>query len=357
MSRLLFVGPNWKGSSARSLREGLGTIPGVLIDEIAEDQYAPIYKSVPLRVANRLLNRLQILELERDTLAKVKSFKPDVMVVYKGNLVTTNLLRKLKALGLPLINVFPDFSPHSHGHRLSDALHQYDLVISTKPFHPSHWAPTYGYANRCVFVPHGYDPEVHYWPIAAEEQTIDVALAATWRPEYHKLLIALGQQAALSSVRFALSGPGWEPHRRDFPSAWQFPGSLYGRAYGTWLRNSKIVIAPVHSINVVKGKRQPGDQDTTRSYELAASGCFFLHRRTPYIKTMYDEQTEVPMWDDAAELGRLIAKYLPLVEERRAMARRAHLRAVPDYSIPERAKAVHQWIEELIAIKLESQRP
>jgi spore maturation protein CgeB len=124
---------------------------------------------------------------------------------------------------------------------------------------------------------------------------------------------------------------------------------LVGRAYGEWLRRGRIAIAPVHQEMAIRGVRQPGDQDTTRTYNLAAAFCFFLHRRTPYVQTIYDEITEVPMWDDAEELAILIRKYLVLEDERRAMAVRAHARAVPAYSIPIRAEQIVHYVEAALA--------
>lgn len=345
MFRILFIGATWKGSSARSLREGLELIPDVTIDEIGEDHYCPIYESKILRGFNRLLKRWQIAEFEKDIIGKIESFQPMVIVVYKGECVRACFLKLLVETGIKVINVFPDQSPHIHGSNLRESMGIYDLVISTKTFHPVRWKSIYGYDNQCVFVPHGYDPAVHYWSGASAAQDLDIVLAASWRPEYHKLMLDFAVAVGGMSMRVALSGPGWKERRGDFPPNWEFEGPFYGRAYGTWLRRGKIVIAPVHTQVAVHGVEQPGDEDTTRSYELAAAGCFFLHRRTAYIQTVYDEQVEVPMWDDASELVALVRHYLPLESKRAAMAERAHRRAVPAYSIPSRAKKVLEMIQ------------
>ena len=96
---------------------------------------------------------------------------------------------------------------------------------------------------------------------------------------------------------------------------------------------------------MTNGVHQPGDEDTTRTYELAAMGCFFLHRRTNFVQTIYDQAIEVPMWDNAEELAALVQQYLPLELERKAMAARAHARAVPEYSIPNRAVQVLEQVK------------
>jgi spore maturation protein CgeB len=250
-----------------------------------------------------------------------------------------------------VINIFPDCSPHAHGRRLQESMSCYDLVISTKPFHPQLWQSVYGYRNSCVFVPHGYDPAVHYWGDPSPSQAYDVALCCTWRPEYHRLMRSFANALDDDRVSVAIAGSGWSAHRNQFPQHWHFVGLREGPAYGEFLRSAKIAIAPVNREMLIGGVKQPGDEDTTRTYELAAAHCFFLHQRTDYVATVYDEQNEVPLWGDATELASLVRHWLPDEAGRRLMAARAHARAVPAYSIPQRAVGVLQHIEQLIKVR------
>lgn len=341
---ILFVGETWKGSSARSLCESLTKIPDLIVDEIGEDNYLPRYCSLFLRILNRLIKPQQILELQRQIFIKACALKPNVLMVYKGNGVSAETVNFAKQAGIFTVNIFPDYSPHAYGSRLQAAMGEYDLVVSTKPFHPAGWGPIYGYSNPCVCVPHGYDPAVHYWSEPPDEQDFDVVMAASWRPQYETLIKAFCEEMRGQQVRVGLAGSGWEARRGEFPADWEFAGPLYGRAYGEWLRRGKIVIAPVHSEVMINDVQQPGDQDTTRTYELASSGCFFLHRRTPFAQTLYDEETEVPMWDSPQELADLVKRFLPLGEQRQIMAAAAHRRAVPAYSVPTRAAEVVEHV-------------
>jgi spore maturation protein CgeB len=355
--RLLFVGEGWKGSSARSLREGLAELPGLLIDDICEDGYIPKGRSYVVRAANRVLRSWYQAELSAEIDRRLGVFNPDVLLVYKGNMVAAAVVQRAQARGISAVNVFPDFSPHAYGSQLKQAIGAYNLVISTKPFHPRSWKIMYGYDNRCLFVPHGYDPAVHLWPAAPAHQDVDVVMAATWRPQYERMLVEFGHLIKDRAISVTVAGPGWGERRRLFPEHWQFPGGLFGRSYGELLRRAKIVIAPVHTEVVINGASQPGDEDTTRTYELAAAGCFFLHRRTPYVKTLFDEATEVPMWDNAAELAKLVGEYLPRKNERRLMAANAHRRAVPAHSIFSRAETIYGHLQHLIGSKAGSAIP
>ncbi len=348
MNRILFVGETWQGSSARSLREALALQPEVLISDIGEDHFLPNYRHLPLRIANRLLRPLQRRKLESAVLRAMSEFRPDAVVVYKGAGIGAGLVEEIRRSGIPMINVFPDYSPHAYSRRLQKAIGCYDLVISTKPFHPRFWQSVYGYRNPCVCVPHGYDPEVHYWTHPSASNAYDVALCCTWRPEYHRLMHSFADALGDDQVSVAIAGSGWPTHRNQLPGNWHYVGPQAGRAYGEFLRSAKIAIAPVNREVVIRGVKQPGDEDTTRTYELAAAHCFFLHQRTDYVATLYDEQSEVPLWGDAIELASLVRRWLPDEAGRRLMAARAHARAVPAYSIPRRAVSVLQHIERLI---------
>ena len=348
MIRILFIGETWQGSSARSLGEALALQPQVILSDVGQDHYLPIYRTLPLRIANRLLRVLQLSELESAVRRAVVGFHPDVVVVYKGTGIRAGLLEEIQRAGIPVVNVFPDYSPHAFGLHLEEAMGRYDLVISTKPFHPPLWQTVYGYRNPCVCVPHGYDPGLHYWADPSPSQAYDVALCSTWRPEYHRLMRSFADALGDDRVSVAIAGSGWSAHRDQLPWHWHYGGPRVGRAYGEFLRSARIAIAPVNREVVIRGVKQPGDEDTTRTYELAAAHCFFLHQRTDYVATVYDEQNEVPLWSDAAELASLVRRWLPDEAGRRSMAARAHARAVPAYSIPQRAASVLQHIEQLI---------
>lgn len=338
------MGEIWSGSSARSMQDALRRRSDVEIDDLGEDLYVPRHSRKSLRVARRVLAPLYRAELEDAIRNRCLDWKPEVMLVYKGEAVSGALVEWAKLQGIFTVNVFPDYSPHAYGRRLQDSVGRYDLVASTKPFHPSLWRSVYGYDNECVLVPHGYDPAVHLWDSPPPLQDIDVAVAASWRPQYQELMSALAEQLHHRQVSVAVAGPGWQEHASHLPRGWLFPGPMYGRSYGDYLRRARIVIAPIHQQVVIRGRRQPGDVDTTRTYELAAVGCFFLHARTEYVKSVYDEIQEVPMWIDAAELARQIEVFLPQEALRQEMASRAHSRAVPAYSIDARAAQLLQYI-------------
>src|SRR5262249_32867898 len=152
---------------------------------------------------------------------------------------------------------YPDMSPHAHGedHRL--AVGAYDLVISTKPFHPSLWTSVYGYTNPCHFVPQGYDPALHLVHNPPTGTQFDVVMIATYRKQYGDLIRVVSERLAGDGIKFGIGGNGWQ----DFAIGedWVIGRELKGRSYIEWLRSGKICIAPLTEGGPVgKGTDYPG---------------------------------------------------------------------------------------------------
>lgn len=353
--RILFFGETWQGSSARALCRALAEREDTEVLELGEDHFNPRWKSVPLRLLRRVIAPWTRADQRRQLLVAARNFRPDVLLVYKGQSLSPADVRALAAVGAPRVNIYPDNSPHAFGDRHRRAMGEYDLVISTKPFHPVLWTPLYGYRNRCVFVPHGYDLHVHYAAAPAPAGRYDVVLVATWREQYAQMLREFASTLGERRLRVCVAGACWERSRATLPADWTFPGPALGRAYVDLIRSGAICIAPVHREVVIRGQQQPGDEDTTRTYELAAAGCFFIHRRTPFAQTLYDEATEVPMFDDGRELAAKVLHYVPLHELRLQMAAAAQRRAVPAYSIDARAGEVLTQVRMLLDGRSQSQ--
>lgn len=339
--KILFVGESWFGSTSRSMRDALARRDDVEMDDLAEEAWFPPSSRVLwLRALGRLTTPAYRKAFNAQVLARVRDLKPDVAMTCKGNMIHADLLRAIRAAGAISVNIYPDCSPHAHGSAHREAVGCYDLVISTKEYHPTLWKDQYGYDNRCVFVPKGYEPALHLVSQPPVEQPFDVMMVATYRPEYGQLMLDLARQLDDPEIRVAIGGNGWNAVATRLPAHWDFLGPAQGRRYVSMLRKGKICVAPVTRDVVIDGRRQPGDVDSVRTYELAAAHCFFIHRRTDYVKTVYDEATEVPMFDDAAELANHIRHYLAHPDARSTLAAAAHRRAVPGCSIDQRASEV-----------------
>jgi hypothetical protein len=272
-------------------------------------------------------------------------------MAYKGMPVSAALVEAIRASGVLTVNVYPDCSPHAHGHAHRKAVGAYDVILSTKPFHPLLWKHTYRYSNACEFIPQGYDAALHLVDTAPRQHEFDVVMVASWREEYGRLMRDLARRFGNERLTVAIGGSRWDQHRAELPSHWHFPGGVCGRSYVELLRKGRVCIAPVTREILVDSKRQPGDVDSTRTYELAAAHCFFVHRRTDYALTIYNERSEVPMFDSVDELEAHIRYYLAHESARNQMATAAHRRAVPAYSLDTRAELIFSTLHTYLSSK------
>lgn len=352
MKRMLLVGENWLGSSARALREALERIDAFELEDFSSDFMLPR----PFRKFNRILVRLTspFLQAEyQDLLRKrIETYQPHVLLAVKAPEINRGIVEWAKSQGVFTVNFFPDLSPFAHGKSLAEALGTYDLVVSTKQTHPELWRSQFKYQNECIYVGHGYDPKAHlvdlpYMP----NGKFDVCMIATWREEYGQLIQELTRSLRSESISIVVSGPGWVERRATFDNRVQTRPPVTGRSYIRMLRDSKIVIAPMTMQPTrLHATWVPPEQETTRSFQLAAANCFFLHQRTSRMAELYDEAKEVPLWSDAAELADLILKYLPNPLERARLAENAHRRAVPAYSYDARAAELVARLQSRISV-------
>lgn len=339
MNSVLFVGRSWSGSCARSLREALQRVDGLRVHEVSEDLHLHSPRSLPLRILNRLTLRLQITEFQTAILKELEESNVRTAIFYKCSAIASEFICLLRSRGVFTVNVYPDCSPHAFGAAHAAAIGSYDLVISTKPFHPPNWQAIYRYKNPCRFVAQGYDPSLHYRSTFPAQQPRDVVLVATWRPEYERLLRGIANDSRVRNLKVAIAGNGWS-RASQLPAHWEILPGVHGHQYVDFLRSGKVCLAPVTREISVNGITHPGDEDSTRTYELPAAYTFFIHKRTEYVQSLFDERTEVPLYDSELDLAEKIVRYLPENELRHKFATAAHLKALEKFSLDLRAREV-----------------
>jgi glycosyltransferase involved in cell wall biosynthesis len=224
-------------------------------------------------------------------------------------------------------------------------LGEYDLVVSTKPWHPAGWNRLFGYENPCHFVPHGYDPNLHYRPVEDDDRPLDVVMVSTYREEYGRLILDLASLRTMNKVKMGLFGNGWHVLRDELPASWHIEGEVQGYGYRRALTLGEVYIAPVTREVTVGGVKYPGDEESTRTYELPAMGTCFVHRRTEYASSLFEEN-EVGFFDTADELAYQIERLLRDRKTRHAMRHAAQVRAVPRDSLDNRARVFLKLLRE-----------
>jgi spore maturation protein CgeB len=290
------------------------------------------------RATLRLFTGRMIREYNDAIQRAAAAFQPDFLLAFKAPYVSATTLHLLRQRRVPLYNYFPDRMMVAVGTPMEKALPEYDCVFDTKRSWDSDTAKRIRLRNS-VFLPHGYDPEIHH-PVELDERDLaqyecDVSLVATHMPVKEKLIEELLQLRPGLDLR--IWGTQWGEYCRSSLVRNFTNGPLRGLAYAKALRATRINLGIMGIRTVAK------DETSTRTYEIPACGGFMLHERSAEVLGLYREGKEIECFSSLQELAEKIDYYLAHAEERLAIARAGHLRCVPAYSYDNRMAEILHW--------------
>ena len=336
--RILFLGENWYGSCARACCYALRRL-GCDVFDIDIHTFSPQWRQRSNRAIARLLTRRIVREYNQLILDSAAQLRPDILLAFKGPFVESRTLETLAESGVALYNYYPDTSPTAHDAYLAQSIRAYDCIFYTKKF----WAralPSGLEGRHLVFLPHGYDSDVHRILPLDETDLVryghDVTVIAVHTTYKERLLTELVRR--LPQLDLHIYGNGWSERARS-PELKPFIRgfAVYGSEYAKAIRAARICLGIMSG--KVRGVTQ-GDETTTRTFEIPACGGFMLHERTPELLELYEEGKQVACFGSVDELAEQIQYYLAHPEERDAIARAGHARCVPAYSYDNRLKEI-----------------
>jgi len=292
------------------------------------------------RLERRLLTRQWVARYNAKILSACDRVRPDVLVTVKGNFISAAILRQLAMLDIVTVNYFPDYFLSDIP---ADALAAYCHVITTKSFQLDYLRRELG-ADRVDFVHHGYMPLLHRPHRASDgPYSADIAYVGNASPHKARMLTPLVEAFPDATIR--IFGGNWQP----------YASTALGRAIvGKRLAPDYMAEAISHArVNVAlhMGKTSSSvweDLVSTRTFEIPACAGFMLHVENEEVRSLFDVPSEIDVFASAEELIAKARHYLDNPEEREAMARRAHARAVPAYSYSSRAAEVAAIVEPLV---------
>jgi spore maturation protein CgeB len=278
-------------------------------------------------------------------LEAARSSSPELLIAFKGVMLTPDTLRKVREQGIACYQYYPDNSVFCQPGVDPKSLAEYDCCFFTKKFSLTDVSQRLA-LREAQYLPHGYDPEVHRpLPLSEEddrEYGAEVAvLAVHTRGKERFLDELLGLKPELP---LRIWGSGWDSRCKSRLVQRHVEGApLFGQSYAKAIAAAKINLALLSE--QAHGSSQ-GDQTTTRSFEIPACGGFMLHPRTADILELYEEGSEIECFASAAEALEKIQHYLAHPAERERIAARGHKRAVPGYSYDKRMQAIIAYHEQ-----------
>lgn len=333
-ARVLFVGESWFGSCARACSAALRH-RGYDVQEIDTQTFFPQWMARDLRVWRRLLAPRIVADFNAYVLAMCRSFRPDFFLTFKGMFIRLETLKQLRESGVRLYNYFPDRMIFVRGSELESALPEYDCVFDTKRSWDGDMHDRLRLRDR-VFLPHGYDPEIHR-PVPLPEQdqhsfTCDVSFIGTHTPRKERLLDELARNSQGFSIR--IFGNGWNRCRSPRLRQFIHGSAVCGQSYAKVIAASRINLALMGVSDAAL------DETSTRTYEIPACKGFMLHERTEEVRTLYEEGREMACFSSGEELAAQIAHYLQKPTEMKVIAEAGYRRAVPHYSYENRIEQI-----------------
>lgn len=254
----------------------------------------------------------------------VATSQPDLIWVNQGDFLGPPILRRLRTLGVPIVNYAND-NPFSDrdGFRFRyyrKAVQFYDLLAvafeenvgQARAAGGKRVMRTWLTADEGAHQPRTFNPEVR------ERYAADVAFIGAWMPERGPFMVELIRRG----VPLSIWGDGWQK-AAEWPAIapfWRGPGIYDDESYAAAIQLSRICLGLLS-----KGNR---NLHTNRSVEIPAIGGLLCAERTAEHLALYDEGTEAVFWNDAAQCAEQCHRLLADDTLRRGIARRGHERAL-----------------------------
>ena len=210
-----------------------------------------------------------------------------------------------------------------------------------------------GVNPHTFYLPHSYNPLVHFPRPVGEEYRSDVLFIGTMYPER----VALLSQVDWTGIHLRLMGywPEEDPHSPIYPF-WK-DGAVPNRETAKYYCGAKIVLN-MHRRSLARqsgpyqlklsGEVEPGLAKSVnpRCFEVPACGSFLLTDYREELEELFVIGRDIEVFDGPEDLERKVRHYLAHEEERLQVAFNGWT-AVRPYSFIDRAREVLRRLEEV----------
>lgn len=312
----------------------------------------PVSHAVHLwrRFQNKYIVGPQVARLNRDFLELARSFKPDVIFVYRGTHIKRETLEVVKR-HLPqsvLIGYNNDdpFSVHHAGYlwrHFLNAIPAYDLVLA------------YRHANIAEYHRAGAHRVEFMRSWFVSERNHRVSLSEAERSQFESDVVFVGhyeddqrlaflEEIVRQGYRLRLFGPGydWDPVLRKSPTLrGHVPVRLvWGDDYNRALCGARIALCFFSKLN--------RDTYTRRCFEIPASGTLLLSEFSSDLASLYCEGVEADFFRSRDEMMEKIRKYLSDDLARTRVADAGARRVREDgHDVGSRMRQLLAWVSDI----------
>jgi spore maturation protein CgeB len=275
-----------------------------------------------IRPLRRISNQL----LGWHIIRRARQFCPSMACIIKGTRVTTSTLRALKAMGVTLVNWFPESSRNELYRVWLDrhvGWYDYFFIFDSEFLERQKDFPN----TRLAYMPFGVDPDAFSIDgVSADDHKkydADVCFIGAWYPEREQILARLED--------FDLKVFGWKGWEKT-SVAHRYGGPLNAHESAIACRCANIVLnmniqPPVHGVNA-------------KTFEICASGGFQLTDFRSDLPDLFIADRELVVFRSPEELVAIIRKYLDDPQARERIARAGHARVMRDHTLRKRVRTM-----------------
>ena len=273
-------------------------------------------------------------QAEAILLSQIEDFKPDVVLNQDTFHVDPGLMRRVKAIGNPILIGQIGISP-SRGVDWS----VYDLMMSQLPAIVEFFRRL---GVRAEVSHLAFEPAILEALPPAPAVDMDVSFVGTVSPD-HQQRIALLEAVA---ERHDLNLFGTPPQALPVSSRLHrcFQGEVWGADMYQALRRSKITLNS--HIDMVGG-----EAGNMRLFEATGVGAFLLTDFKDNLHTLFAPDREVAVWRSIEDCLDVIGRAITNADERAAIARAGQARTMAQHTYRHRAAEILGFIESLRAAR------
>ncbi|HAV78810.1 MAG TPA: hypothetical protein DCX53_15780 [Anaerolineae bacterium] len=333
--RVLFTGQHWPGANSMYIARAFERC-GAIIRFLNETGLFPAWDSKRGRITRRLLTPLIEAEWNRQLLALVDTFKPDLVYITNAHLCLPRTLEKIRAKKVPVMCFYHDVKwKDTRDSRFSKVIAGFDLVATTRLWQEPQFKSAG--AMDVKVVRFGYEPSVHR-PIQLERKALqrygaDVSFIGTM--ESHRKLEMEQLVSSAFPYQLRLWGSQWGklPASSLLKQYWQ-NREVYEQEIPVIYAASKIALHWVGWDQHGNDREMRiGDQHNSRTFQIAAcGGAMMLAQRTEEHLRFFEEDKDAVFFEGVDELREKLDYWLAPERdaERKQIAHAARERCLKD---------------------------
>lgn len=278
---MLFVGDDWYGSNATSLRDAFTDLGlEVLTVNTFSSRSGP--SSIPKRLARKIrpaaFSRRSTESVSEAVRAAVRAHGAfDYLFVFKGIHVSAAVVSEFRGLTV-----------HYHPDDTANLANVSDIYSAAEPHYDTHVTTKLHNVGELrartksdvIFVRCAYDPRWHFADKSAS--TLDrVGLVGTKRPDRIKFVGSVAAAASNADQRMLIAGSGWSSEHHLGRIA-EIVGPKFGAEFSLAVHSAPIQLGVLNSAN--------RDSHTCRSFEVPAAGGLFVGEWSAEHDSIFSEQ-------------------------------------------------------------------